>query len=511
MSMRQSLAKRAGLIAVSCLLSSLSYPGYGQEVPLGPAQSLLQEALEHVYNSEYELAEQACEQVIASYRGHEYDARLMLAAVYQAQGRLTEAIEQAQLALAKVTRLYPDDSQRITAAQGALSRLVKAQSSFSEQLAQYQRIIEQQPNTGQALNAQYRMGCVYAFYFKYDQAIAQFANLIKEHPRSAEAIKAFSILQMVFVQAGRPQEALTVLPELVMTHCSGNPQMLLELCQFYRNQGKLGQAVPLAETIAASFPESAAAPGALLVAAGGYRLVGRLDYAQAAAERVVTDYPDSDEVTRALQHLLSIYEAHEGLEAAGAKLWALAAKYPDTKVATATGEIMTQVAGGRYEEGVRLGGEERYEEAAAMLREAIHLAPPEAWIAAKAQWELTQLAQTHPIIREVEILPARFERVSPTGLSLTLRAADDTTRIVGIQGNTTFRVTKIRGELPWVTGKVVYTELSMGLSLYEIQVSFGPVHETGSFNTVLIIETNDADNAAVRVPLTVDVFSPSPE
>ena len=391
------------------------------------------------------------------------------------------------------------------------TELMPAEGDLNEQIAYWQRMMEEQSGSAEAVEAEYRLGGVYAMYFKYDKAIEQLTCLIREHPNSSPAAKAFSTLQVIFVQADRQQEALQVLPELVNRHCSDSPQMLLKLCQFYRSQGKLGQAIPLAESIAASYAQSIQASKALLLAAGGYGEVGRADYAQAAAERVVADYSDSAEVTGALKHLLSIYEAHEGLEEARAKLWALAAEYPDTKVATATGEIMTQAARGRYEQGVRLGREGQYEEAAAMLREAIHLAPPEAWIAAKAQWELSKLAQTHPTIGEVEILPSRFERVSPMGLSVTLRAADETTRIVGIQGNTTFRVTKIRCELPWVTGKVVYTELSMSLALYEIQVTLGPVHKTGSFDTALLIETNDADNAAVRVPLTVDVFSPSPE
>jgi len=546
--MSQSLVKRAGLIAVSCLLGCLAYPGYGQEAPLGPAQSLLQEALEHVYNSEYELAEQACEEVIASYPEHEYDARLMLAEVYWAQGRLTEAIEQAKQALDKVTRLYPDDSQRIAEAQAGVNRLREAQENFTVRIAEYQQIIQQQPGSAAALDAQYRLGGVYAICFKYDQAIAQFTNLIKEHPKSAEAIKAFSALQGVLAQAERSQEALTVLPELVRTHWPGSAQMLLKLCQFYRNQGKLGQAIPLAETIAASFPQSIQVPKALLIATRGYRQVGKLADAQAAAEKLVADYSNSTDVMEALEHLIAIYDVREGPEAAGAKLRALAVEHPDTKVATATGEVIGQAAASCYKKGLSLGGEDKYAQAivqfdkvlalrppgeigawaayenanchhalgqiqrtATMLRETIQQSSPEDWIAEMAEQELIKLAQDHPEIGEVELLPPKFKRIEPNRLSVKMRAGEQITREVTLTGNPAFRVTAAHCELSWVNaalGERKLGEPGLWGSRYEVQLSLGPNSGPGQYESALMIETNDTQNARIQVPLTVDVLSP---
>ncbi len=569
--MRQSLVNLAVLTAVSCLLSCLAYPGYGQEAPASPAQTLLQQAVEYVDSCEPQLAVQACEEVIASYLEYEYDARLMLAAVYQAEGRLAEAIEQTQLALDKVTRLYPDDSQRITAAQEALARLMSAQKSFTQQLAQYERIIEQQPNTAQAVDAQYRIGSVYAFYFKYDQAIAQLTNLIEQYPKSAEAVKAFSVLQMVFAQADRPQEALKVLPELVMTHCSGNPQILLELCQFYRSQGKLGQAVALAETIAAIFPQSAAAPGALLVAAGGYRQVGRLDYAQAAAERVVADYPDSYEVTGALRQLLAIYEGREGLEAAGAKLWALAAKYPDTRVATAAAGVMNQAALSCLDTGVNLSSEGKYGEAIAqfekplawsqywlelagesnelpanerpaytvgrikvslgfaltateqfgpatdILRELVQEGPE--WAAEAVQVALLKAALEHPEIGEVELLPPRFKKTLPQEHGL-LSASGHSSIVIGVGfleptstsviviGNANLKITGTSCDLPFVKLLVGESELRYRTREHSVQITVKPTEQVGQHEGIMTIDTNDPAAPRIEVPISVTVRNP---
>jgi len=451
--MRQSLVNLAVLTVVGCLLNCLAYPGYGQEMPAGPAQSLLEEASEQLGYGEYQAAAVACEQVIASYPEHEYDARLLLAEVYYVQGQFAQALEQADLALAKATGLYPDDSQRIAAAQAELDRLRQAQQNFTARvgelnqtisaypgtpqaavaqlqladtllmygrrqqalaeyekvideypgtaeavraasrlvmvyemsgdeasaraayarahsirrgrqfialgrprIAEYQEVIEEQPGSAAAVDAQYRIGCIYALYAEYDQAIAQLTNLIEQYPESAEAVKAFNMLQAIFGHPDRQQEALRVLPELVNSHYSDSPQMLLKLCQFYKVQGKLGQAVPLAQTIAASFPQSIEAPKALLIAAAGYENVGRWDYAQAAAE------------------------------AAGAKLRALAVEHPDTKVATTAGEIIGKAATAYYEEAFGSANEGQYEQAIAQFDQALALRPP-GEIAVKAAYQ----------------------------------------------------------------------------------------------------------------------------
>ena len=330
MSMRQSLVKRAGLIAVGCLLSCLAYPGYGQEAPASPAETLLQQAFEYVDSCEPQLAEQACEEVIASYPECEYDARLMLAAVYRAQGRLPEAIQQATLALAKVVSLYPDDSQRITAAQEALVHLIAAQTGFTQQRAQHQIIIEEEPGSAEALDAQYRLGGVYAFYFRYDQAIAQLTGLIREHPNSAPAGKAFTILPAVFAQAGRPQEALQVLPELVNRHCSDSPQMLLKLCQFYKKQGKLGQVETTAQRIIDAYPASIEVGGAVGSIKATYLQREGAEGAIARLQGIISSYPETEVAAYAQYQIAQVYEGQGNAEQALAEYEKVVDNYPQS-------------------------------------------------------------------------------------------------------------------------------------------------------------------------------------
>ncbi len=204
--MRQSLVNLAVLTAVSCLLSCLAYPGHGQEVPAGPAQSLLEEASEQLGYGEYQAAEAACREAISSYPEYEFEARLVLAEVYYGQGRFDEAIQQAELVLAKVSRLYPDDSQLIAKGEGEIKRLREAQRIFSECVAQLKATIASGPGSA-AVAARLKLGDALLINGRRQQAIAEYEKIIDELPTIAAATQAARRLALIYQMQSEQEKA----------------------------------------------------------------------------------------------------------------------------------------------------------------------------------------------------------------------------------------------------------------------------------------------------------------
>ena len=76
-----------------------------------------------------------------------------------------------------------------------------------------------------------------------------------------------------------------------------------------------------------------------------------------------------------------------------------------------------------------------------------------------------------------------------------------------VSGNLTFKVTAATCELPGITTVVGERQLDERArqSHYVVRVTFGPRDEAGTYETTLLLQTNDPEKATITVPLTVKV------
>lgn len=147
-------------------------------------------------------------------------------------------------------------------------------------------------------------------------------------------------------------------------------------------------------------------------------------------------------------------------------------------------------------------------QAEGMLREIIAEGPE--WLAEAAQIELLKLAQAHPELGEVEILPPRFRQLWPEELTLRLPVGAAITPTITVAGNSTFWVTGASCELPWVNADVGERKLDERGSTQRVLLSLDPPEKPGSYDTTLVIQTNDPQRATIQVSLSLEVLSPAP-
>ena len=147
-------------------------------------------------------------------------------------------------------------------------------------------------------------------------------------------------------------------------------------------------------------------------------------------------------------------------------------------------------------------------EAADMLRGAIRGGSESS--AETAQPGLLKLAQDHPDIGEVEILPPKLKRVWPEKIAVRLRAGEEANRIVIITGNSSFHVTIAGCEVPWLRAAIGERQLGEGRARasYQVELSLGPADKVASYESPLLIQTNDPAKPTVQVPIAIEVTSP---
>jgi len=153
---------------------------------------------------------------------------------------------------------------------------------------------------------------------------------------------------------------------------------------------------------------------------------------------------------------------------------------------------------------------ERIPESAELLRETIRRSEPDSWVAESAQIKLLKLAQAHPELGEVEILPPRFRQLWPEELTLRLPVGAAITPTITVAGNSTFWVTGASCELPWVKVEVGERKLDERGSTQRVLLSLDPPEKPGSYDTTLVIQTNDPQRATLQVSLSLEVLSPAP-
>jgi len=134
--------------------------------------------------------------------------------------------------------------------------------------------------------------------------------------------------------------------------------------------------------------------------------------------------------------------------------------------------------------------------------------PPEKLVAAKRQLA-DVLTKTDQFERAAQIFTPEFQTVRPEQLGAWQQVSEQTTRTVLVSGNLTFSVTAASCELPSVTAVVGerQSDERERQSHYVIEITFGPKDKVGTYETTLVIETNDPENGVITVPIKVRVLA----
>ena len=289
--MKQCLAPAVVLIVLSGMVGTLACPSHAQGAVANTAEGQLQKAVEYLGYGEYQLAAQACEQIITSYPAYEWRARQVLAEAYYGQGRFEQAIQQAELALEKVSQLYPDDSQQIAEAQAERERLVAAQQNFTKGVEELQKIIAARPGSAEAIAAEVQLGDVLLVYGRRQQAIEQYEKIIDDFPSVVEVVRAAKRLALACQMQDeqekterekRFREEVAQLEETIASRPANAEAAQLKLGNTLFKYGKGPQAIAQYQKIIDEYPATAAAVRAADGLGMTYEIQGDEERAEAA-------------------------------------------------------------------------------------------------------------------------------------------------------------------------------------------------------------------------------------
>ena len=148
----------------------------------------------------------------------------------------------------------------------------------------------------------------------------------------------------------------------------------------------------------------------------------------------------------------------------------------------------------------------QYEAAKQALREAI-LNGLE-YTAERIHGALTEAAQSHPEIGEIEPLPPQFQGMGGGGRLLRVTATHGEGIGFGVFGNAAFEVTGATCDLALVEVTVGDKKLEGGRTTYQVQIVADPTDRIGMHQGIVTITTNDPNQPEVKLPVAVDVRKP---
>ncbi len=140
------------------------------------------------------------------------------------------------------------------------------------------------------------------------------------------------------------------------------------------------------------------------------------------------------------------------------------------------------------------------------LVQTIHEPGPKSEKAKKAQQRFLALARANPEARE--IMAGEFKRVWPEKVTVSLRAGEQVTRTLTVKGDDLFWVRGADCELPWVNAVLEKETVGRRDNSYTMDLTIGPIENAGTYQTTVVIQTNDPRNHTIRLPVSVEVLSP---
>ena len=293
----------------------------------------LEEALTHIRERNYALAEQRCQEAMAADPDTECYARIMLAECYASQGLFQDAAAEATVARQKA-RLIPAETEIVTAmAQKAIERFTRAEEQLSRTaadletaLASGRKIVEARTGLGDAL----------ALFGRDQEAIEQYLAVVDGYPRESEVMRhSIGRLAILWQRGEGPEAAMANLQGIVAAY-PGTPAAAFAMCGtagIEESGGRSDSAVALYKAVASEFAGSIPARDALEGLLGLYERAEDFQEATAIADRILREYPRSSAAVRAAGVIFTLVHRRLHIQQATDALKSIADDYPETSLA----------------------------------------------------------------------------------------------------------------------------------------------------------------------------------
>ena len=326
----------ANLLRVSVLLLMLSV--LLQVGPIGLAaegEGPLEEALTHVREGNYSLADEKCREAIAADPDTECYARIMLAECYASQGSLQDALREAARALEKAGE-DPVDAEGAVAAERAMDRFRRAQGRLNQVDALLDNAIVVNASQEEVAWARVRVAEEFVRVGGDATAIRHYGALVEARPQDAELMgRCVGGLTTLWVRLKGHDGARRRLHRIAADHprTAAAAFAVSRVAGIEESQGRRESAVSLYKAVADEFPGSLAARDALEGLLGIYDRTGESHEALSVAERIPREYPESDSALRAVWTLGRIWESTGSVDEAFATFAPLAREHPGSRLA----------------------------------------------------------------------------------------------------------------------------------------------------------------------------------
>jgi tetratricopeptide (TPR) repeat protein len=360
----------------------------------------------------------------------------------------------------------------------SIGRTAEAATEFERLISEYGKIAERV----EVAKAHDRLAKIAQKSGDEAGANEHWTAIIEQFPDTRMTFDAFYYISRSYVQGGPPaggQEAIAFLePHARSGPAKKQAAALLVLERLYREAGLEEKAAAARERLRSGF----------LSSHDVYDLAYEIKNAGAEYYRGSTDPEKTIEAAKIIGSalLLNLDAAQESSARKQAALASSVGGLPLALSYAAKGDI----AG-----------------AARELEKVVRESPDPA-LADKAQHELSKLAQAHPEIGQVDILPAKFRTLWTQSVRAVPLLGEQVTQKATILGNWTFRITSAACEAPWARVAVGGRKVGNEWTSCDVDVTIGPMPATGSYESTLVVQTNDSAQPRLEVPIHVGSLEP---
>jgi len=442
-------------------------------------------------------------------------AKYGIAEVYRARDKKTEAIQ----AYADLMRSGAPDALLPWIAY-RWANLAEARKETTETRIQgYRDVVTQYPGSQPAARALMYVAHNLLSIGRTAEAATELERLISEYGKIAERVEVAKahdrlakIAQTSGDEAGANEHWMAIIEQFPDTRITFDA--FYYIARPYAESGRAQEAIAFLEPHARSGPAKKQA-AALLVLERVYREAGLDEKAAAARERLRSDFLSSQDVydlayeikSAGAEYYQGSTDPEKAIEAAKIIESALLLNLEPTQESSARKQAALASSVGGLPLALSYAAKGDIASAARELEKVVRESPDPA-LADKAQHELAKLAQAHPEIGQVDILPATFKSLWTQSVMAVPLLGEQVTQKATILGNWTFRITGAACEAAWARAAVGGRKVGNEWTSCDVDVTIGPMSETGSYESTLVVQTNDPGKPTVEVPMRVESLPP---